>query len=187
MKKFFILLLVSPIFISSFIFQAPEKCGINRWDVKTLCDKMASKVNFKAIPTTIDSLRNIKPVQKYSDKALRAGSELYTFQITCGIREYIKEDDGDIHLVLYDLKDTSKTFVAEIPDSNCPSVIGTKYSNKYQKCRDEFDKYKLPKGKVAIGKYILTGVFFFDKLHGAKGAAPNGGELHPLLIFKKIK
>jgi hypothetical protein len=188
MKKFLIPLLATPIFIFSFLpQQEPEKCGINRWDVKTFADVNAKRVNMKPILATIDSLRQIKPTQKYSDNSPRAGAEFYTFQITCGIREYIKEDDGDIHLILYDLKDTVKTFVAELPDPNCPSVKGTKYAPKYQKCRDEFEKYKLPKGRVAKGQYTLSGIFFIDKAHGVKNAPPNSAELHPLLTLKKIK
>jgi hypothetical protein len=40
---------------------------------------------------------------------------------------------------------------------------------------------------MAKGVYVLTGVFFFDKMHGVKGAPPNGAELHPLLTMKKLK
>lgn len=174
--------------LSLFGFQEAEKCGINRWGVKTLTDVDASKVRMKPIKTTIDSLRSIKVVvdTKIASKTPRFGSEFQTFQIVCGIKEYINEEDGDIHLVLYDLKDTTKSFVAEIPDPNCPAVKGSKYEAKYVKCRTEFEKYKLPKKQVMKGKYQLTGVFFFDKLHGVSGAPPNGAELHPLLSIKKL-
>ena len=186
MKKILILLLSLPIFVSSFI-QEPEKCGINRWGVKTLSDPDAVKVKMRPIKTSIDSLRSIKPDRKIGNTTPRFGTEFYTFQIVCGIREYSNEEDGDIHLILFDLKDTLKTFVAEIPDNNCPSVKGTKYALKFQRCREEFEKYKLPKKKVLKGEYKITGTFFFDKIHGVKGAPPFGGELHPVLTIKKIK
>lgn len=170
-----------------FGFQEVEDCGKNRWGVKTLTDANASKVRMKPIKTTIDSLRNIKVTQKIGTNTPRFGTEFYSFQITCGIKEYINEADGDIHLVLYDLKDTSKTFVAEIPDPNCPMVKGSKYESNFKKCRDEVGKWRLPKGKMTNGEYQLTGIFFFDKIHGVSGASTNGGELHPLKSIKKTK
>lgn len=168
-------------------FQEAEKCGTNRWGVKTLTDSLASKVKMKPIKTTIDSLRGIQVDRKIGSRTPRFGAEFYSFQIVCGIREYINEEDGDIHLVLYDIKDTNKTFVAEIPDPKCPMVKGSKYESKFKKCREEIEKYKLPKGKIEKGKYELSGIFFYDKLHGVSGAPPNGGELHPLLTIKKLK
>lgn len=183
-KLFYILLFLS---FCGFSFQEKEVCGVNRWGVKTLTDSLASKVRMKPIKTTIDSLRSIKPDRKIGGKVPRFGTEFYTFKITCGIKEFSKEEDGDIHLILYDLKDTNKYFVAEIPDPNCPMVKGSKYVAKFQKCREEVEKWKLPKGKMAKGEYVLTGVFFFDRLHNVSGAAPNGGELHPLLTIKKTK
>jgi hypothetical protein len=167
--------------------QEPEKCGVNRWGVKTLTDVDAKKVNFKSIKTSIDSLRSLKPDRKIGATVPRFGAEFYTFQLNCGIREYSNEEDGDIHLVLFDLKDTTKTFVAEIPDPNCPAVKGTKYAPKFQKCREDFEAYKLPKKKVLKGEYKITGSFFFDKLHNVKGAPPFGGEIHPVLTIKKMK
>jgi len=200
MKKYLLILLhpftavCMQIFIAviftSMIFpfqQEPEKCGINRWGEKTLMDSLSSKVKMKPIKTTIDSLRSIKPDRKIGNKTPRFGAEFYTFQIICGISEYSNEEDGDIHLILFDLKDTTKTFIAEIPDPNCPSVKGSKYAGKYQKCRDEFNKYKLPKKKVLKGEYKISGAFFYDKPHGAKGASPNSAELHPVLTIKKVK
>jgi hypothetical protein len=35
------------------------------------------------------------------------------------------------------------------------------------------------------GQATITGVGFFDVLHGQTGVAPNGIELHPLLGFTK--
>ena len=183
MKKLFYILSFC---IFLFGFQEVEDCGKNRWDVKTLTDVNASKVKMKPIKTTIDSLRCVKVINKISANTPRFSTEFYTFQITCGIREYINEADGDIHLVLYDLKDTNKTFVAEIPDPNCKEVKGSKYELKYKQCRDEVEKWKLPKGKIQKGTYRLTGVMFFDKLHGVSGAPQNGGELHPLLSIKQV-
>lgn len=185
-KLFYILLFIS---FCGFSFQEDniEKCGTNRWSVKVLNDSLAKNVRMKPIKTTIDSLRSIKVDRKIGSKVPRFGAEFYSFQITCGIREYINEEDGDIHLVLYDLKDTNKTFVAEIPDPNCPMVKGSKHEAKFKKCRNEVEKWKLPNGKIAKGSYQLMGVFFYDKLHGVSGAPQNGAELHPLLTIKKIK
>lgn len=185
MAQFLFALIIS-ISLWSFV-QEKEVCGVNRWGVKTLTDPEASKVRLRSIKTTIDSLRSIKPNRKIGATTPRFGAEFYSFQLNCGIREYSNEEDGDIHLILYDLKDTLKTFVAEIPDPKCPAVKDSKYASRYQKARDEFAKYKLPKKKVVKGEYRITGVFFFDKKHGVKGESPNGAEIHPVLTIKKMK
>ena len=33
--------------------------------------------------------------------------------------------------------------------------------------------------------YIITGVAFYDKVHGQLGAAPNAVEIHPILSISK--
>jgi len=38
--------------------------------------------------------------------------------------------------------------------------------------------------RLLTGTATITGVAFFDVIHGQRGVAPNGIELHPVLSFK---
>lgn len=39
---------------------------------------------------------------------------------------------------------------------------------------------------LLTGTATITGVAFFDVIHGQRGVAPNGIELHPVLSFKAL-
>ena len=72
----------------------------------------------------------------------------------------------------------SATMVAEIPDSACALTSSHKA---------EFAAARLALRGAARGAIIeLDGVGFFDFLHGQRGVAPNGFELHPVLAVRLI-
>lgn len=178
-------LFTSLLVISGFIIDCGGK---DRWDVKTLTDVGAKKVKFKPIKTTIDSLRKIVPNQKVGNTTKRFGTEFYTYEIVCKVREYRMEDDGDYHLVLVDVSDTSKTMIGEIPDPSCPSVAKSGKANTFVKVRTFFkDSVAVKKNVTKQGVYKITGVVFFDKKHRQLGLSPNGIELHPILSIKSVK
>ena len=161
--------------------------GDERWDVKTLTDADAKKVNFKADTVTVDYLIKIQPDRKIGNKLSRFGVEFKTFVVVCGIREYRREDDGDYHLVLYDLKDTNKTMIGEIPLTFCSSVSKSKYAKKFEQSADYFEQKVMDKKyKTKKGVYKIYGPAFYDKKHGQLGLAPNGIEIHPILSIKKV-
>lgn len=161
--------------------------GDERWDIKTLTDADAKKVNFKADTVTIDFLRTIIPDRKIGNKIPRFGIEFKTYVIKCDIREYRLEDDGDYHLVLVSLKDTNKTMIGEIPLTFCESVAKSKYTKKFETSRQYFEtKVMSKKNKTKRGVYLIYGTAFYDKIHGQLGVAPNGIEIHPILSIKKI-
>lgn len=179
---FFILLLVG-----TYSFQQEPCGGRDRWDVKNLTDESIGKVNLKPITTTVDSLRKIKPEKKVGDNMGRFGIEFNTYEINCKIREYVKEDDGDYHLVLMDLSDTSKTMIGEIPDPSCPSVAKSKHVKKFSSTRKYFeDNVRLKGRKVKYGIYKIRGVAFYDQPHKQLGVAPNAIELHPIIKMTKL-
>ena len=161
--------------------------GEERWNVKTLTDVDAKKINFKADTVTIDYITKIQPDRKISSKLPRFGIEFKTYVIVCGIREYRREEDGDYHLVLYDLKDTTKTMIGEIPFTFCSSVAASKYAKKFEQSTDYFEeKIRDRKNKTKKGVYKIYGVAFYDKKHNQLGLAPNGIEIHPILSIKKV-
>ena len=189
MKKHLKSLIVLSVLIIVFGFK--NDCGgKERWSVKILTDKESSKIYWLPKSTTVKSLTAlIQPYpinDKKFDKSIRFGYEFYVFEVMCKIKEYIKEEDGDYHLVLVDLKDSTSTIVGEMPNPNCDSVKQSKHAKGFRETRTEFEKYILPKGKVSTATFIITGVCFFDKVHGQKGGAKNGIELHPIMDFVRL-
>jgi hypothetical protein len=176
-----ILLLVVLAFVSQ------EECGGNeRWDVKTLQDSLAHKINFTPKQTTVGNLTTLRHVEKVGNHTERFGNEFVCYQIDCRIREYRLEEDGDYHLVLVDMKDSSKTIIGEIPDFNCEKVKTSKFIKNFIDARVTFQKYILPKHGVKDGVYTITGVCFYDKIHGQLGVCKdNGLELHPIMDIIK--
>lgn len=170
--------------ICSFVFG--DHCGIDRRDVKSLLDKEAAKIKWTPKNHTVKYLSKLIQVpfpakDKKFNKKIRYGNEFNVYEIKCRIREFRKEDDGDYHLVLVDLNDTTITIVGEIIDPNCPDLSGSQYMGAFKNIREEFELFKLPKNKVMEGVYTITGVCFYDKLHGQLGISANGIELHPIM------
>jgi hypothetical protein len=81
------------------------------------------------------------------------------------------EDDLDYHLVL---RSGSRTMIAETP-----SLLCTKGATAYR-CRQMINSRRVAR---ICGRARVSGVAFFDFLHGQTGVAPNGIELHPVLGF----
>jgi len=92
-----------------------------------------------------------------------------------------READGDYHLVLDD--GHGNTMIVESPDPAC--AHGSVVLAQIEAVRDQLDVQlpALARGEVIHPNMaaVVTGIGFFDRLHGQTGVAPNGIELHPLL------
>jgi hypothetical protein len=186
-KVSFFILIIAVIFTMTAFFVDNPCGGKERWDVKTLADSCAKDINFNPKSSTIEKLISIKPGRKIGNSTPRFGLEYNTFTITCKIREYRIEDDGDKHLVLVSLIDSTKTMIGEIPNLACDTTNKNLFKPKFDSCMKEFNKRVMRHQKVEPGLYRIFGVLFFDKIHGQLGVAPNGVEIHPILSIKKIK
>ena len=97
-----------------------------------------------------------------------------------------REDDSDIHLVLADPK-LGGSMIAEFPASSCTVGADAKERKAMDSARDDLAAAcgGLPAStpRTLTGTATLTGVGFFDPIHGQAGVAPNGIELHPVLSF----
>lgn len=74
------------------------------------------------------------------------------------------------------------TMIVEVPDPDCMS--DSPWRERVLPVREAVAKRLKPTGtwKTADDSAVtLVGVGFFDKLHGQRGLAPNGIELHPVL------
>ena len=158
-------------------------CGVERWSVKTGMDSDARKVNPKAIvQTTIFHLRSLTPPSVLPSRNRVRPVETAVFSVTAKLLRVKQEADSDYHLVLSDTG--GRTMIAEIPSPSCvassPFLPSIRYvRSKFTAAYHPTDLWSRPNVSVQV-----TGVGFFDYLHGQSGVAPNGIELHPVLAIR---
>jgi hypothetical protein len=90
------------------------------------------------------------------------------------------ETDQDYHIVLAD--DTGRTMIVESAHPDC--ALKSRFKAEIDQVRASLDQtFKGPINKpMKMRKLVtVTGVGFFDHIHGQTGVAPNGIELHPIL------
>ena len=162
-----------------------QRCGKERWSVKTGTDSGAGQVN----------LANPQPANLVDLIALAAPSPLPTdtrfsptentvFVVNATLTDYKIESgatgDSDYHLVLMD--DQGNTMVAEIPSPSCVDP-SSPFVGQITNARAEFDaQFSVSSSfQTANVPVQVTGVGFFDFFHNQHGAAPNVIELHPVL------
>lgn len=160
------------------------QCGKERWPAKTLQDPGAQLINFSPIATTVHALREPKAPGNLRKIApsIRLDQEKQVYTVHALLIGFKKEGDSDYHLVLADPVDRKKTMIAEIPAPTCASK---KYAAQFVAAAKFIESlgHASPKFRT-LAKPVpvtVTGVFFFDFIHGQTGVAPNGAEIHPVL------
>ncbi|MBV9711587.1 MAG: hypothetical protein JO011_11840, partial [Ktedonobacteraceae bacterium] len=131
-------------------------------------------------PTTIATLTSLKAPSNLPANKRVQPTETTVFQLHDTLTEYKLESDSDYHLILTD--GSGNTMIAEIPDPTCVGSSSPLLSG-IQNARSEFDaRYTVTSNfQTANIPVTVTGVGFFDFLHGQSGVAPNGIELHAVL------
>jgi hypothetical protein len=155
-------------------------CGRERWDVKTLTDPDASQVNLVPQVATVADLIDLPaPAQPTS----RVRQEFNTYQLTGTITFAKLEADNDIHMVLTDAD--GRTMIIESPCRDCAqnSIVHDQIATVRQIVEAQFPTAASGGVENTSIPVTVTGVGFFDRLHGQDGVAPNGIELHPVLSF----
>ena len=78
--------------------------------------------------------------------------------------------------------------VAEIVNPECPNIVNTSRYATFKTLRDWFVATYSPTTsfKTINVNVHITGVGFFDFLHGQTGIPPNGREIHPILTMSLI-
>ena len=166
-------------------------CGTERWPVKAGTDRDASKVATSPQMATIAQLRLIAaPARPNSRPRTRfAPTELTTFQVKGILRVIKREADQDYHLVITDPTNARITMIVESPDPTCAS--GSQFLDNITSVRTmldrtlQLDRIFSPENRRSelSMPVTVTGIAFFDVLHGQEGIAPNGIELHPILMI----
>jgi hypothetical protein len=161
-------------------------CGIERWSVKTLTDPAGRRLTLTSKASTVRSLRR-KPAPGYLGLRRHFGVERTTFRVPAKLVEMKLEADSDIHLVLADPTRTGATMIAELPSPSCTAGATPNARLKMRNARKAFVAScgPPPTGtfRKLSGTATVTGVGFFDQIHGQTGVAPNGIELHPVVGF----
>lgn len=161
-----------------------ERCGKERWEVKTLSDPDSSAVNFSPQDTTVAWLVSLDAPRPLPPHGRVAPIETQVFQVTAFLIGVSEEEDRDFHIVIADLADPSKTMIVEIPSSVCSGACASSHVAEFEEARatvvgtlgEPSARFKRVSQRV-----VVTGVGFFDFLHGQTGVARNGIELHPVL------
>jgi hypothetical protein len=156
-------------------------CGVERWAVKTGTDADRAKITLQSTTqTTIAALTALSAPGSLPAANRVAPTEDTVYQVHATLTQYKLEADSDYHLVLTD--GSGHTMISEIPDPACVGATSP-LTSSVQKARGEFDaKYTVTTSfKTANVPVTITGVGFFDFLHGQTGVAPNGIELHSVL------
>jgi hypothetical protein len=155
-------------------------CGTERWTVKTVTDDDRRELVPGVHDTTLRALRH-RPTPASRPATGRVGpAETKTFRVHARLREYVREDDGDYHLVLSDR--AGRRLIAEIPDPTCVGRISP-VRRAIRTARAEIDaRYDVTSGfKSTNRRVVVRGIGFFDYFHGQTGMAPNDLELHPVV------
>lgn len=157
--------------------------GFARAAVKTGRDEDAGKVDMVPRITTIAALRALPVPSRLAEASTRftyAGSpEIQSYRLTnVVLTTYKLESDGDYHLVLED--GAGNHLIAELAD---PDRVTESWRARATQARNAFDRRHAASGSFqGVRETVtVTGVGFFDLLHGQMGAAPNGIEIHAVL------
>lgn len=159
-------------------------CGVERWSVKTGTDADAGLINLQSTTsTTIASLISLPPPTTLPANNRLQPTETTVFQIHATFTEYKLEADSDYHLVLSDA--AGNTMIAELAAPACVGASSVLLSG-IQTARATFDAHYTPTSSFQPANIAITitGVGFFDFLHGQTGVAPDGIELHPVLAIQ---
>jgi hypothetical protein len=158
------------------------KCGTERWDIKTMTDSLAAQVDIDKPQSA--NVADLVKLQPPVDPLQRQPDELNTYELTGTITLAKLETDKDIHMVL---SDGQHTMIIEAVSPDCAetSRVLPQIADVRKAVETQFPEAANGGRESNIAVPVtVTGVAFFDHLHGQAGVAHNGIELHPVLLFR---
>ena len=158
---------------------ALSTCGTERWTVKTASDDDRHLITTSPREVSIRYLRT-RHTPSYKPQTARVSPvELTTYRVRARLVEYVREADGDYHLVLADRH--GRTIIAEIPDPACVAKISpVKAAIRSARTTMNAHFSVTSDFKTTKRRVVVRGVGFFDYFHGQTGMAPDDLELHPV-------
>ena len=162
---------------------AATACGVERWKVKTGADGAANQIDPTLVPTTIQTIVGLAVPNPLPDVDRGGVVERTTYVLDATLTDARMTEDSDYHVVVADA--SARSMIVEIPHPDC---VGTESPLRAQitAARQAIDT------TIKIGTSFRTlnlpvrvaGVGFWDSLHGQRGVAANGIELHPATSFQ---
>lgn len=159
-------------------------CGVERWAIKTGTDADAAGID-TAHPrlTTLSDLTHQVAPRHLSPTHRSAPVEMTSWIVNATLVRYREEPDSDYHLVLR--SGSGGTMIAEIPSPRCVDQGSPFYKAIGQARRGFNTRMRVTRSfKRSRMTIAVTGLGFFDDVHGQSGVAPNGIELHPVLAIQ---
>jgi hypothetical protein len=156
-------------------------CGVERWSVKTGTDPQAPLVTLSTyVSSTIYNFHQSTRPASLPANGRVSPRETTQYRLSGTLTKYVREADSDYHLVIQD--GAGRTMIVELPASNCVGV-GSPFGSGISRARSQFDARftATTSMKTTSTPVTVTGVGFWDFLHGQTGVAPNGIEVHPVL------
>ena len=176
---------------------APEELiptpGKERWAVKTANSQDQDRNNIDPTVKTV-TVEDLLLIQRPDDIPFTQNNpdfdtrrsnptETTIFQCQATIIAFKMEQDGDYHIVIQGT--SGNTMIVEIPDPDPDFVTDSLFKDQITAARQAFDA-QLGKGEAFMQQVsqpaTITGIGFFDRMHGQTGVAQtNGLELHPVI------
>jgi len=170
-------------------------CGTERWYIKTVDDPGVNHIEQIPHVTTVAGLRQLavqSGFSKTNDTTRYAPVEKTKYTVRARVVGFKEEADRDIHIVIADLH-TGDTMIVEAPDADCSTVQESGHAAQLSAARANIIScFGQPPVSSSLKTFSsstivsFTGVGFFDFIHTPPqtGVAPNGIELHPLILVK---
>jgi hypothetical protein len=161
-------------------------CGADRAAVKNLLDHPA------LLPPRVATVEQLLALRapRWARSAPRRQIERQVVQLDVEVLAFKTEADGDIHAIIRSAGAApgkgpgaagfGRLMVAEFPLPGC--ARGSPYALRMARARASL----LRLVNAHVSRMRLTGVVFFDRVHGQTGGAPNGVELHPVLAVEAL-
>jgi len=165
---------------------AGTSCGEWRWPVKTLSDPDRREVDFDERSVRIRTLRSLRPPDTLRARTPRRGRvERRTYDVVAQAVAAKIMEDSDIHFVIAIRRHRQRTMIVEFPDRRC---VASPFKRARMRAArrsvlDECGDLSSSAFTDLAGRIRVRGVGFWDSVHGQRGVAPNGIELHPVLGF----
>jgi hypothetical protein len=158
-------------------------CGVENWPLKTLTDPQGRLVRLRPKATTIRAI-NKRPMPHPTPTSRDNAYERQVWKVRAQVVEYKHEEDGDIHIVLFD---EGSYLIAEMPDAGCLVHARARRSMIAARRLFETSCGAATSSWRDLGATVsIAGVGFWDFAHGQRGRAGNYAELHPVTSLRII-
>jgi hypothetical protein len=175
-------------------FTCGVHCGTERWRIKTIFDNDAKRINFVPRHISVSELASFPAPEVLSDERSDAEKQVYSVEAVLlgGKQETGQHGDRDLHLVLADPNDVTRTMIAEVPSDECQGACNSSQAQHYAEVRQILvSQHSEPQAHfrrfTPAWVVRVEGVGFFDIFHQQIGVAENCMELHPLLKVEFVR